>query len=211
MRRKVALTAAAVAMVGTLAVGGTLAWFTDTETATNVITTGNVDVRWFENDEAITDENPGVTYGEDTPVTPGQELKKEAKITNEGKNAAFVRAKINIPEGYEDVVLLNRDTHTHWSPIQEDGYFYYLVVLNPGDSTDLLLNSLIIADNAGNEIADLADDDKISVILDAEAIQSDNTNVSFDENDLANLAELKVLFENEIVNYDSEVNGVNGN
>ena len=75
----------------------------------------------------------------------------------------------------------------------------------------MLLNSLIIADNAGNEIADLADDDKISVILDAEAIQSDNTNVSFDENDLANLAELKVLFENEIVNYDSEVNGVNGN
>ena len=76
MRRKVALTAAAVAMVGTLAVGGTLAWFTDTETATNVITTGNVDVRWFENDEAITDENPGVPYGEDTPVTPGQEQMK---------------------------------------------------------------------------------------------------------------------------------------
>ena len=44
MRRKVALTAAAVAMVGTLAVGGTLAWFTDTETATNVVTLGNVDI-----------------------------------------------------------------------------------------------------------------------------------------------------------------------
>ena len=38
MKKKVALTAAAVALVGTLAVGGTLAWFTDTETATNVVT-----------------------------------------------------------------------------------------------------------------------------------------------------------------------------
>ena len=44
MKKKVALTAAAVALVGTLAVGGTLAWFTDTETATNVVTMGKVDI-----------------------------------------------------------------------------------------------------------------------------------------------------------------------
>ena len=48
MKKKVALTAAAVALVGTLAVGGTLAWFTDTETATNVVTMGEVDIRLSE-------------------------------------------------------------------------------------------------------------------------------------------------------------------
>ena len=32
MKKKYALALAAAAMVGTLAVGGTLAWFTDTET-----------------------------------------------------------------------------------------------------------------------------------------------------------------------------------
>ena len=48
MKKKVALTAAAVAMVGTLAVGGTLAWFTDTETATNVVTMGEVDIKLSE-------------------------------------------------------------------------------------------------------------------------------------------------------------------
>ena len=45
MKKKYALALAAAAMVGTLAVGGTLAWFTDTETATNVVTMGNVDYK----------------------------------------------------------------------------------------------------------------------------------------------------------------------
>ena len=43
MKKKLVLSLAAAALVGTLAVGGTLAWFTDTETATNVVTTGNVE------------------------------------------------------------------------------------------------------------------------------------------------------------------------
>ena len=50
MKKKLVLSLAAAALVGTLAVGGTLAWFTDTETATNVVTTGNVDIAWFEGD-----------------------------------------------------------------------------------------------------------------------------------------------------------------
>ena len=49
MKKKYALALAAAAMVGTLAVGGTLAWFTDTETATNVVTMGNVDITLSEN------------------------------------------------------------------------------------------------------------------------------------------------------------------
>ena len=52
MKKKLVLSLAAAAMVGTLAVGGTLAWFTDTETATNVVTTGHVDISVMEKDKA---------------------------------------------------------------------------------------------------------------------------------------------------------------
>ena len=69
MKKKVALTAAAVALVGTLAVGGTLAWFTDTETATNVVTTGHVDISVMEKDSA------GDTYEE----------KNDSGLTLDGK------------------------------------------------------------------------------------------------------------------------------
>mgnify|MGYP005768056101 CR=1 FL=1 len=93
MRRKVALTAAAVAMVGTLAVGGTLAWFTDTETATNVVTTGNVDITLNEDggDDGVAT-GDGLKYED---VMPGDEFDKKVTIANEG-NDAYVRAIIEV-------------------------------------------------------------------------------------------------------------------
>ena len=84
MKKKLVLSLAAAALVGTLAVGGTLAWFTDTETATNVVTTGNVDIAWFEGDgnveKKITDKYTGIQFGTETPVTPGQNLDKRLVI-----------------------------------------------------------------------------------------------------------------------------------
>ena len=107
MKKKLVLSLAAAALVGTLAVGGTLAWFTDTETATNVVTTGNVDIAWFEGDgnveKKITDKYTGIQFGTETPVTPGQNLDKEARIKNEGKNAAYIRAKIVFLEGENEI------------------------------------------------------------------------------------------------------------
>ncbi|MGN1019020.1 MAG: SipW-dependent-type signal peptide-containing protein [Aristaeellaceae bacterium] len=47
-KRKIVLLASALCMVAILAIGGTLAYFTDTETKTNVFTTGNVDITLVE-------------------------------------------------------------------------------------------------------------------------------------------------------------------
>ena len=72
-------------------VGGTLAWFTDTETATNVVTTGKVDITLSEKgDEEGIVEGDGLTYKN---VMPGDIFKKEVEIENK-KNDAYVRAKI---------------------------------------------------------------------------------------------------------------------
>ena len=93
MKKKYALALAAAAMVGTLAVGGTLAWFTDTETATNVVTMGNVDITLSEaggEDGAIID--GGLEY---TDVMPGDKFQKTVTIKNNG-NDAYVRAVITV-------------------------------------------------------------------------------------------------------------------
>ena len=44
MKKRTKLITAAVSLGALMTVGGTLAWFTDSETATNVVTTGNVNV-----------------------------------------------------------------------------------------------------------------------------------------------------------------------
>ena len=185
MRRKVALTAAAVAMVGTLAVGGTLAWFTDTEIATNVVTTGNVDIAWYEcgpydeDFQKITKENPGIEFGEgenEEPVTPGATLKKEAKVGNIGKNSALIRAKIKYVDK-EGTVLESSDItveltdNSGW--FERDGYYYYDKIVNPGTNasptyTDTIIDALTVSKTAS------ADLDGIQVVLEAEAVQADN-------------------------------------
>lgn len=102
MKKKVALTAAAVALVGTLAVGGTLAWFTDTETATNVVTMGKVDILLKE--DGGTDVNKvtspeGLEYKN---VMPEDKFQKAVSIENKG-NDAYVRVKIVVSGN--DVIL----------------------------------------------------------------------------------------------------------
>ena len=205
MRRKVALAAAAVAMVGTLAVGGTLAWFTDTETATNVVTTGNVDIAWYERDDTgdfNKMDGDGLEFGEDTPVTPGAELTKEAKIKNEGKNAAYIRAKITVDEKVADIVKFDIASDK-WEN-GEDGYYYYKEIVAPnGGETELLIDSLTISTTAGNEKTNIV---KAGVHLFAEAIQSDNIVLNDGQPaDVMSVADLKEVFDGKgIVDYETE-------
>lgn len=104
MRKKVALTAAAVAMVGTLAVGGTLAWFTDTETATNVVTMGNVDVTLSEDGK---DDGDVITDGlEYEGILPGDVFDKLVTISVEDdSNSAYVRAKLIVTGTVAELLL----------------------------------------------------------------------------------------------------------
>ena len=44
MKKKITLVATSVLLVAALVIGGTLAYFTDTEEATNTFTVGNVDI-----------------------------------------------------------------------------------------------------------------------------------------------------------------------
>lgn len=196
MRRKVALTAAAVAMVGTLAVGGTLAWFTDTETATNVVTTGNIDIVLKEDGTNTVGRLEGVGTEEGlsySDIMPGDVIKKDVDIAlAEGSNDAWVRARIEFsgalikalgegenPGKYVD--LLKGGT-TIFGEVVTWGYddiedVWYTYVTNTSKLTEEndtfeVFDQVKFADEAiGNEFSNK---EVLNIVVIAEAIQADN-------------------------------------
>lgn len=178
MRRKVALTAAAVAMVGTLAVGGTLAWFTDTETATNVVTTGNVDIALNENggDDGVAD-GDGLKYED---VMPGDVFDKKVTIANEG-NDAYVRATIEVEgidmtgtEAIEFMINNGKVSGLNWNYDAEDEVSTAIVehkgIFREGAGEWVIFDSIKVPDTWGNSYTDKTFNIKVT----AEAIQADN-------------------------------------
>ena len=99
MKKKTILVAAiAVMLVAALVVGGTLAYFTDTKTADNVFTVGNVAITLDETDVNDPD-GERVTSNEYTGVLPGIQYKKDPVVTNTGNTDAYVRAVVTVENG----------------------------------------------------------------------------------------------------------------
>ncbi len=86
---------AAVVLLLVFMVGGAIAYFTDTDSATNTFTIGDIDISvteptWTTNLQADAD------YGKN--VMPGETIVKDPQINNDSTaNAAFVFAKVEIP------------------------------------------------------------------------------------------------------------------
>lgn len=102
MKKKTKLTVAAVSLGALMTVGGTLAWFTDTEEVTNVVTMGKVDI-------ALSEVGMGSGLTEDNgliieDIMPGDKRYKEAIVENKG-NDAYVRAKVIVTSA--DAGVLN--------------------------------------------------------------------------------------------------------
>lgn len=109
-KRKILMLAMSVCMVAILAVGGTLAYFTDEDQATNVFTVGNIDI---ELDETFDPED-----GED--ILPGEKIEKIVNVNNIGSNPAYVRVHIAFPaildSGSEDQPEYAAYNNTlHWN------------------------------------------------------------------------------------------------
>ena len=106
-KRKIMMLSLALCMVAILAIGGTLAYFTDTETATNVFTVGGVDITLFESkvrpeDDAegfpgyVDDDGADRTVTENTyeSLLPGSYICKDPTVTNVGETDAYIRVSI---------------------------------------------------------------------------------------------------------------------
>jgi predicted ribosomally synthesized peptide with SipW-like signal peptide len=97
-KKSILMAAIAVMLVAVLVVGGTLAYFTDTKSATNTFTVGDVKIKL---DESNVNAPNGdrVISNEYTGVLPGIQYKKDPVVTNTGKNDAYVRAVVTIENG----------------------------------------------------------------------------------------------------------------
>ena len=90
MKKKLTVVVTAVTLVALIAIGATLAWFTDSKEVTNVVTMGNIKITLEE--PIFSEENENNTI---TGVLPNQPIDKDPTITNVGNNDAYIRAKIN--------------------------------------------------------------------------------------------------------------------
>lgn len=161
-KKKIAAVALAACLVATAIVGGTLAYFTDTDKADNVFTVGNVDID-------LTEPN----WDEDNAVNmyPGQIVAKDPTVTNQGANPCLVRVKVEFPKGKDAVKVdyltddvLNK-LGDNW--VKEGEYYYCLTVLEPGESTDALFDEIQLDVKTTN-----GDGKELKITVTAEAVQS---------------------------------------
>ena len=84
MKKKILALCLVVALAVTAVVGGTLAYFTDTDNETNTFTTGKVDITLNE------------TFTQESKLLPGKDIAKIVNVTNNEEDA-YVRLHIAFP------------------------------------------------------------------------------------------------------------------
>ena len=99
-KKSILMAAIAVMLVAVLVVGGTLAYFTDTKSATNTFTMGNVKIAL---DEQQKGENGLEPFEQNKQLVPGKSndgnaVSKIVTVKNTGANDAWVWVELKIPK-----------------------------------------------------------------------------------------------------------------
>jgi len=187
MRRKsLVMLVLALVLVATVGVGATLAYFTDSENVTNVVTMGNVNIQLVETAEGGEVTEDGLTFEN---ILPGaSEDKDPTIIVQDGSADCYVRAKVtvsvqDIEEGkqlpavyiadLQDKIETDILTNTDWK--YNDGYFYYANRLSE-DGEAQLFDTVTIPYEWDNNAAGKS----FKIFVSAEAIQADH----FEDNGL---------------------------
>ena len=97
MKKKVLILALAVALIA-IVVGGTLAYFTAEDEATNTFTIGSVKIDVVEDFQHPETMIPVVKADESDP----NYINKDARVKNVGDNAAYVQMYVAIPKALDD-------------------------------------------------------------------------------------------------------------
>ena len=173
---------ALAAMLAALSAGGTAAYLTDFETATNSFTVGKVDIELDE---------PNWKPDDNTKIVPTQVIKKDPFIKNRGINEAFVYLEVSVPvrnvitaaqDGTRNALakteLFSYTKNKEWTQLERKAigqnmvYTYaYNHILKPGEKTTTLFNTVTFA----NIIEGQLDTQQLDMPVRAYAIQSTNT------------------------------------
>ena len=154
MKRKI-FVIAFIAVCLSIVAYSTTAFFSVEDTATNVITMGNIKIELEE--LAIPDDGGDpVPFGDVIDVLPGTDVSKIVQVKNTGANSAWIRISIDkaieLAEGISgeaDVTLVSLNVNTEkWTELE--GYYYYNAALNAGETTEPLFTEVSFASNMGN-------------------------------------------------------------
>jgi predicted ribosomally synthesized peptide with SipW-like signal peptide len=166
-KKKTATLVIATGLIGAIGIGSTLAYFTDSESASNIVTTGDVNIS-LSYDE-LSFEN----------FLPGDLIKNGSVLTVESQSAdSYLRISLDVTgsDGAEtqtaDFAALIEDQLNDYGWVAgEAGYYYYQPdagIAVPGDY--IIFNDVTIPDEWGNEYKNLS----FQVSINAEAIQARN-------------------------------------
>jgi predicted ribosomally synthesized peptide with SipW-like signal peptide len=145
MKKKILAIVLCIAMLAIAIVGGTMAYFTDTDAKTNTFTVGNVSI-------VLTEPNWDATgAAEAADAYPGEALAKDPTVTNDGHNPCFVRVKVEgldqFAQTFNGAMIKYRTDYvdgklgTDWVA-HSDGYFYYTKILKPNEKTPNLIEKV---------------------------------------------------------------------
>ncbi len=160
---------AAVALVLTiLTQQGTLAYYSTVGKATNVITSGNISLAIHETTDT------GAEFPKDgVYVVPGSVVSKQVSVENVCEHPFYLRVKMvyganSASLNPSECFKLNINTEK-W--LYYDGWYYYCVVLNPGQTTEYVFSQVEII---GSTINSNNIGDTLSLTVKAQAVQSEN-------------------------------------
>ncbi len=186
MKKKITIIALIVAVLA-ITIGGSLAYFTAEDEKENTFTVGNVKIELSEEkwDEAV--ENK-----ENENMYPGQVIDKDPVVTNIGKNPAFIRVSVTGLDQFGEkapIVFFTGDTEgklgENWVD-GEDGYYYYLLPIDPEEATTALFEQIKIPTSLEN------DTETVDIVVHAYAVQSQGIEAADPE--APTLAELQAWF-----------------
>ena len=123
MKKKVISIALVIALIAVIAVGS-FAYFTDTKSATNTFTLGDVKIKLDETN--VADPEGDRVTANTYDVYPGAVVTKDPVVHNVGKNAAFIRATINVENWMNFCATYYPEYNVHYP---EAGYEQSLMLL----------------------------------------------------------------------------------
>lgn len=175
MNKQKVFAIALVVLLGTLAIGGTSAYFTYSDTARNVITSSGVKIELIEDTEEVGVDGRPIPFTNVDNAMPGDRISKIPKIKNVDEGEVFVRmrlfASVEYADGREEKIsptLFNLDFSRSWS--SKDGYYYYMYPLGKGETTQALFTTVVIP----KTLADKYQNAKFALTLKGEAVQTAN-------------------------------------
>ena len=147
MKKKTIIALVVILLAIALVVAGIMAYFTSTDTATNVFTIGNVTIDLTEPvwDAAAATGSGGIPDLAQNMV-PGASVAKDPTVTNTGANDAYIFVKVEIPYyANTDLFVPTTIDTSKWQPVSDSvsgnthTYVYaYATGANKADLTALI-------------------------------------------------------------------------